>query len=269
MSFRISKKQVKTIIVRMIMKKYFIITGTSRGLGLAFAENLLDENHALFLISRSENADIAKKALMKNCRISNISFDLSELAKIDRLVSNLIDHIPSDDCDGIFLINNAATAEPVKPIDKATQVEITTAAHLNFLAPVLLTSALISGTKKFKVRKKILNITSGAATNPHHGMGMYCSTKAGLDQFTRCIALEQDKQKHPVEIHGISPGFVDTAMLRGLGEKSQDDFASKPMFQEVISSGKPLNPDAVAKKILRLWFSEKLKHGRISHLSEY
>jgi len=254
MSFRISKKQVKTIIVRMIMKKYFIITGTSRGLGLAFAENLLDENHALFLISRSE---------------SNISFDLSELAKIERLVSNLIDHIPSDDCDGIFLINNAATAEPVKPIDKATQVEITTAAHLNFLAPVLLTSAFISGTKKFKVRKKILNITSGAATNPHHGMGMYCSTKAGLDQFTRCIALEQNKQEHPVEIHGISPGFVDTAMLRGLGEKSQDDFASKPMFQEVISSGKPLNPDAVAKKILRLWFSEKLKHGRISHLSEY
>lgn len=251
------------------MKKYFIITGTSRGLGQAFAENLLDENHVLFLVSRSENADITKKAMMKNCRINSISYDLSELTNINRLMSNIIDHIATDDCDGVFLINNAATAEPVKPIDKAAMDEIITAANLNYLAPVLLTAAFIRGTNKFKIQKKIMNITSGAATNPHHGMGMYCSTKAGLDQFIRCIALEQDKREHPVEIHGISPGFVDTEMLRGLGEKSTDDFASKPMFQEVISSGKPLTPDAVAKKILHLWFSEKLKHGEISHLSEY
>ncbi len=251
------------------MKKYFIITGTSRGLGLAFAENLLDENHVLFLISRNESKDLSRKALMKNCRIHAVNYDLGEPDAITGLMSNIVDHIDDQQCAGIYLINNAATAEPVKPIDQAVSEEIIHAAMLNYVAPVLLISAFIRLTGKINSPKMILNITSGAATNAHHGMGMYCSTKAAIDQFTRCVAIEQDKRENPVHLHAISPGFVDTVMLRSLADKSMDEFASKPMFQEVISSGKPLAPDSVAKKILELWRQGKLTHGEISHLSDY
>jgi benzil reductase ((S)-benzoin forming) len=251
------------------MIKYFIITGTSGGLGLAFAENLLDESHVLFLISRSSNPEITEKALMKNCRINSISYDLSEPDRISPLISNILDHVTDDNPAGVYLINNAAAAAPVKPIDKATPDEIVIATNLNYIAPVLITSTFIKKTEHLRVRKKILNITSGAATNPHNGMSMYCSAKAALDHFTRCVALEQNKREHPVEIHAISPGFVDTKMLRGITEKSEDDFANKPCFEDVIKSGKPLKPDIAAKKILDLWLSGRLKHGSISHLSEY
>lgn len=253
----------------IFMKKYFIITGTSRGLGLAFADNLLDENHVLFLISRNESKDFSHKALTKNCRIHFLNHDLSKPDVIPKLASSIIEQIDERHCTGIYLINNAATAEPVKPIDKADQGEIAHAAMLNYVAPALLTSAFIKLTEKIKCRKMILNITSGAATNPHHGMGMYCSTKAAVDQFTRCVAIEQETRENPVHLHAISPGFVDTVMLRGLADKSIDEFASKPMFEEVISSGKPVAPEKVAKMILDLWLNEKLKHGEVSHLSDY
>jgi benzil reductase ((S)-benzoin forming) len=251
------------------MKKYFIITGTSRGLGLAFAEKLLDHNHELFLISRNQSKELSQKALMKNCRIHAVKYDLSKPDAIPGLVSNIMEQIDDRHCTGIYLINNAATAEPVKPIDKADQGEIAHAAMLNYVAPVLLTSAFIKLTEKIKCHKMVLNITSGAATNPHHGMGMYCSTKAAVDQFTRCVAIEQETRENPVHLHAISPGFVDTVMLRGLAGKSIDDFASRPVFNDVISSGKPVAPEKVAKMILDLWLNEKLKHGEVSHLSDY
>jgi len=250
------------------MKKYFFITGASKGLGRAFAEHLIQGDNVLFLIARTEIPDISTKAMLKNCRIHNITFDLSDIDNIPHLISNLFDHI-NDDCEGLYLINNAAIVEPVMPIDKADSGAIEKIIQVNLMAPVLLVSNFIRLSQRFNVKSQILNITSGAAANPHIGMSLYGSTKAALDVFTKSVALEQNERKNPVQIHAISPGFVDTQMPQKLLEKDSSEFGSVEQFRASKNSGKFGNPAQVADKILQLWFSGKLLHGKVSHISEY
>lgn len=251
------------------MKKYFIITGATRGIGHAFAESLLDENHVLFLISRNEHTEIAHQALLKNCQVNSIVYDLSDLSGIEHLMSNLFDHIEKKDCSGLYLLNNAAVTEPVKPVDKLSAEEIQTNLNVNYLAPVLLASTFIRLAENFKMEKKILNITSGAAGIPHYGLSLYCSAKAALDQFTRCAAVEQSKRTFPVKMHALSPGFVDTQMLRSLTDKSLDDFAGRPMFEEIFRSGKAADAKVIGQRIIGLWMKGRFKHGEVSHIGEY
>jgi benzil reductase ((S)-benzoin forming) len=250
------------------MKKYFIVTGASRGLGRAFTEKLLQKDHVLFLISRSEIPGIATQAILKNCNVNSISFDLSDLDHIPKLISNIFDHI-NDDCKSVHLINNAGVTEPVMPIDQAAAGAIEKHVQVNYLAPVYLTAGFIRHAEKFNVPKSILNITSGAAGIPHHGMSLYCSTKAALDQFTRSVALEQSKRESPVEIHAISPGFVDTEMANSLLEKDQSAFPSVDQFRTSKNEGKFADANAVAEKIINLWQSGKIRHGEVSHVSDY
>lgn len=250
------------------MKKYFIITGASRGLGLAFTENLLQDGHVLFLISRSDVPGISQKAMLANCRVNSISYDLSLTEKIPDLMSNIFDHI-NDDCEALYLINNAGITGPVMPIDRAQPGAIEKAMQVNYLAPVLLTSAFIRLSKNKAFTKKILNITSGASYIPHHGMSMYCSTKAALDQFTRSVGLEQNACENPVEIHAVSPGFVDTQMPNDLLEKDKSDFGSVEKFRESKDAGKFADPKKIAGKIMDLWLAGKFRHGEVSHLGDY
>lgn len=249
--------------------KYFFITGASKGLGKAFAEALLDQNTILFLISRRPDSEIREKALIKNCRIHQISFDLSETHQIEKLMHNLTDHIDRQNCDGVYLINNAGTTGPVKTIHRSSHDEIQHIVSVNYLAPVLLTAAFIRNLANLNAEKSVLNLTSGAAHIPHHGMSMYSSTKAALDMFTRSAALEQDPSAGHVKIHAISPGFVDTRMPNDLLKKSPDEFADVEKFREARDAGKFAPPEKVAAKILHLWFSNKLDHGNITHVNDF
>ncbi|HPR58915.1 MAG TPA: SDR family NAD(P)-dependent oxidoreductase [Bacteroidales bacterium] len=251
------------------MKKYFFITGASAGIGRSFAEALLDENHVLFLISRSEHTEISRQAILKNCRVHGISYDLSDTGGIQKLMASLFDHIEKKTCNGLYLINNASVTEPVKPIDKLDNEEIQANLNVNYLSPVMLASAFIRLAEKFEVEKKILNISSGAASTPHYGLSLYCSAKAALDQFSRCVAVEQNHRKYPVEIHSFSPGFVDTSMLRSLTEKNLDDFAARPLFEEVYRSGRAAEVQEVGRRVIALWMKGRFRHGEVSHLGEY
>ena len=250
------------------MKKYFIITGASKGIGRAFADKLLHPDHVLFLISRIDPEGISRQAMLQNCRIHNVSYDLSLVEKIPALLSNLFDHI-NDDCASLHLINNAGITEPVMPIDQAENGAIEKNMQVNYLAPVLLTSNFIRLSANMKIKKQILNITSGASFIPHHGMSMYCSTKAAIDQFTRSVGLEQKVREFPVDVHAISPGFVDTQMPNELLGKTDADFGSVKNFNEAKKEGKFADPREVAGKVLDLWLADKLKPGEVSHLGDY
>lgn len=250
------------------MKKYFIITGASKGLGRAMTEYLMKEQHVLFLISRTEIPELDTLAIQKNCKIHQISFDLSEVEKLPELMVKLFNQI-GDDCSELYLINNAGIIDPVMPIDKAEVKAIEKIIQINYIAPVILTANFISLAEKFKIKKSILNITSGAATTPHIGMSLYGSSKAALDSFTRSVALEQNVREFPVEIHAISPGFVDTQMPGKLLKMDSSEFGSVQQFVESKNAGKFALPHKVAKKIIDLWLSGQLKHAGVSHISKY
>lgn len=240
---------------------YYIITGTSRGLGESFARQLLQEGNTLFCISRTRNEGLVDQAREKGVFLEYFTYDLENTAGIHGLVKRVRDAVDPATATRLALINNAATVAPVKPVGRTSPAAVTAALHINLAAPMLLTSAFIEYTADLPVDRRILNISSGAARNPYVGWGAYCTTKAGLDMFTRCVGLEQKNVANPVKIIAVAPGIVDTAMQQSIRNTAEEDFPNLRKFMELHEKGLLTSPDAAAEKILRLFLSEQIETG--------
>ncbi|MCQ6563284.1 SDR family NAD(P)-dependent oxidoreductase [Paenibacillus mendelii] len=149
--------------------KYFIITGTSRGLGEAMSELLIAPDHYLFCISRERN----HRLLSKSGNIAYFEFDLNHVDEIESLMGSITQSIDSSNVEGIYLINNAAIISPVTFLSSASIQDITTNMNVNLLAPIILTSLFIRLTSDCNVERRILNISSASAKNLHPGMSLY------------------------------------------------------------------------------------------------
>ncbi len=242
---------------------YYIITGASRGLGESFAKQLLQQGNALFCISRTKNKPLMNQAKAKGIFLEYITYDLEDVAGIDRLMKRVMDAADTATATRLALINNAGTVAPVKPVGRCSQTALMTALQLNLAAPMLLTSTFIDRTADLSIDRRVLNITSGAARNPYFGWASYCTTKAGLDMFTRCAGLEQKNQTNPVKIIAVAPGIVDTAMQEKIRNTDEADFPNLHKFIEFHEKSLLTSPDEAAEKILRFFLSEEIETGGI------
>ncbi|MCB2218716.1 MAG: (S)-benzoin forming benzil reductase [Desulfobulbaceae bacterium] len=242
---------------------YYIITGTSRGLGESFAKQLLQEGNTLYCISRTENEGLMNQAREKGVSLEYIAYDLQDTTGIDNLMDQVMSAVDTATVTRMALINNAGTVAPVKPVDRSPRTAVMAALHINLAAPMLLTAAFIDRTADLSIDRRVLNISSGAAKNPYFGWGSYCTTKAGLDMFTRCAGLEQKSQANPVKIIAVAPGIVDTAMQEKIRNTDEADFPNLHKFTEFHEKGLLTPPDAAADKVLRLFLSEEIEPGGI------
>jgi benzil reductase ((S)-benzoin forming) len=121
---------------------------------------------------------------------------------------------------------------------------------------MLLTDCFIRHTDPLKVPKSVINIGSGAAISPYAGWGPYCSSKAGLEMFTRTTSLEQLSKTHPVRILSLLPGVVDTSMQNKLRNSDIADFPMKPRFEQLYRENLLSRPNEVADKIISLIFEQ-------------
>ena len=101
---------------------------------------------------------------------------------------------------------------------------------LNLTAPMILSNAFIMKLKDFEGTKRIVNISSGAGRNAYEGWGTYCTTKAGLDHFSRVVALEQENAEYPVDIVSIAPGIIDTGMQETIRGSKEEAFPLLDQF---------------------------------------
>ncbi len=242
---------------------YYIITGTSRGLGEGFAKQLLQEGNGLFCISRTQNESLMNLAREVGVFLEYITYDLQDTSGIDSLMKRVIDAVDTATATRMALINNAGTLAPVKPVGRYPRQALMAALHINLAAPMLLASAFIDRTADLSLDRRILNISSGAARNPYSGWGAYCTTKAGLDMFTRCAGLEQINQVNPVKLIAVAPGIVDTAMQEEIRNTTEADFPNQRKFLEFQKKGLLTSPDVAAEKILRFFLSEEIETGGI------
>ena len=80
---------------------------------------------------------------------------------------------------------------------------------------------------------------------------MYSATKAALDQFSRCVALEQRDRTNGARIVALAPGMVDTAMQAAVRSANPADFAELPRFIAIKASGQLPTPQEAAQRLLR------------------
>jgi benzil reductase ((S)-benzoin forming) len=249
--------------------KYYIITGTSRGLGEAIAKELLNKGNSIFCISRIRNEKLIGLAKELKVDLEYISFDLSQVDNIDSLMRKLFMKINRTKVESLTLINNAGVLAPIKPIELCTSEEIITNTHINMTAPMLLSSNFISLAEDIKVDKQIINISSGAGKKPYFGWSNYCSSKAGIDLFTRCIGLEQAKKEYPVRIISFSPGTIDTEMQQEIRMTAKENFQDIERFISFKEEGKLLAPEVVARYVLQIMDNKEIRNGELLDIKQF
>ncbi|WP_052350380.1 (S)-benzoin forming benzil reductase [Paenibacillus gorillae] len=245
--------------------KYFIITGTSRGIGEAIAEQLISSEHFLFCISRERN----EKLLNKSKNIEYHDFDLQYIDQIEDLLNRIFDAIDISSAEGVYLINNASMISPVSFINNAMVKDITGNINVNLIAPIIFTSLFIARTENYQIEKRIINISSASAKNHHPGMSLYSAAKAGLDVFSQCVGLEQNHSKAPVGIVSIWPGMIDTNLQREARNQDKATFPSADIFEMVKENGMLTSPEETAKQIIDCLFKKDFKNGEVVDIYDY
>jgi benzil reductase ((S)-benzoin forming) len=223
---------------------HFIVTGTSRGIGEALAKMLLDDKHSVFGISRG-NADM----LSQHESYTHINFDLSDTSSIEYMLFGIFEQLKMEEIQMICLINNAAMLEPLKSIEDCSTEEISSNLRISLIAPITLSSCFIKMTEHLIVRRKIINITSGAGMYPLQDMSIYCTAKAGLNMFTRCVGVEQVGNGNSVEIIAVDPGMVETNMQKTARGMNAQDFAMGDFFREAYLNGELQSAETLVKEL--------------------
>lgn len=249
--------------------KYFIITGTSRGLGESIVKQVMDKNNTLFCISRKQNNELKELAFEKGINLYYFSCDLQREDEIEKVMERIFSSIDFSNAEGIYLVNNAGIIDPIQPIGKASPKELAENIHVNLIAPMLLSTYFIRHTASFATKKVIVNISSGAANRARHGWTAYSSSKAGLDMFTKSVALEQETAENPVTMISFSPGVMDTDMQEIIRKTKKEDFTEVEQFIEFNEKGMLRSPDFVAGIILDLIFNQPLNNGHVYDIKSF
>ncbi|GAB3882648.1 SDR family NAD(P)-dependent oxidoreductase [Microbispora bryophytorum] len=178
--------------------KHALITGASRGLGLALAKALAGDGWSLLLTARGEE-DLMSAAF--DLGALAIPGDVADPAHVARLAES----VPELD----LLINNASGLGPA-PLPRLADYPpdaLRALFETNVIAPLALTQATLPALRKR--RGAILNITSDAAVEAYEGWGGYGATKAALDQMSNVLAAEEPD----VAVWWVDPGEMRTRML--------------------------------------------------------
>ncbi len=242
---------------------YFIITGTSRGIGEALAKTIIVPGNTLFAVSRTMNEDLVEYASSLNVPIFYHEADLSERDQAELFINSVFGKIHLTDNDKIVLINNAGMLEPVAPVKSIDFEMAEKHLNLNLLAPFILSSVFLAKTEALPIPKVILNISSGASSHPFKGWSVYCSSKGGLDMLTKTAGLEQSTEKNPATIFALAPGIIDTNMQQLIRNTDENLFPDRNIFIQLHEEGQLSKVDDVARIILDVIFSPAIETGSV------
>lgn len=232
------------------MKHLYILTGASRGMGLAMAEQLLQASHHLICISRHTNDPLASQALQANVTLAQWAQDLSRTTASAERLSEWLTSQPVTSWASATLINNAGVIASTQPLGATESDAITQALRVGLEAPMLITAAFLRSTQDWPMPRRVLNISSGLGRRAMACQAPYCAAKAGMDHFTRCLALEEATKPNGAKVCSLAPGVIDTDMQLQLREGNDTSFPDRKNFVALKENGQLTSPANAATRIL-------------------
>jgi NAD(P)-dependent dehydrogenase (short-subunit alcohol dehydrogenase family) len=208
---------------RTTERRTALITGASRGLGLALARRLAEDGWSLVIDARGEeDLEAARAGLAGLTRVTAISGSVTDPGHRRDLAD------AARDAGGLdAVVNNASFLGPSPrpdlldyPLDALEEVYRT-----NAISPL----ALIQASRHvLKPQARIVNVTSDAAVEPYEGWGGYGSSKAALEQLSNILAAENPD----LRVYSVDPGDMRTRMHQEAfpGE----DISDRPLPEESV-----------------------------------
>jgi benzil reductase ((S)-benzoin forming) len=214
------------------------------------AEQLLQPGRCLLCISRQTDEKLAVLARDAGADLEQWQQDLADPVAAAARLSDWLTGIDPQAFETATLINNAGTVGRPRPLSAAVTAELAQALRVGLEAPMLLTSAFLAATKTWGAHRKVLNISSGLGRNAMASQAPYCAAKAGMDHFSRAVALEE-KGESGARIVSLAPGVIDTDMQVQLRESEPSMFPDYVRFQKLKAEGLLDTPTSAAAKILK------------------
>ncbi|TQR20468.1 SDR family NAD(P)-dependent oxidoreductase [Psychrobacillus vulpis] len=227
----------------------YLVTGTTSGIGLELAKQLLKTGNIVYGFARREN-DI------EHDNYHHILLDLSETLKLTDTMKTIIQHA-TNEATSFTLINNAGTIDPIGMVGEIDSELVAKSIAVNLTAPMILTGAFINALEGQTIPKKVMQISSGAGRKPYEGWSSYCAGKAGLDRFTEAVNVEESKKQYGARIVSIAPGIIDTNMQGKIRQSTESEFPLVDRFKEYKSAGDLSSPSEVAEKLIKLMESDQ------------
>ena len=228
----------------------YILTGASRGMGLAMAEQLLAANHFVLCLSRHTNKTLTKMAVTTSSPLEQWSLDLEHGTAAAIKLENWLKTHTTNVWASATLINNAGVIPQITPLSASDPADLTCALRVGLEAPMLLAAAFLRATEHWNIPRKVLNISSGLGRRAMASQTGYCATKAGLDHFTRCLALEEALKLQGAKVCSLAPGVIDTDMQVQLRSADAAAFPDRKSFIDLKDSGQLKSPVDAARRVL-------------------
>lgn len=206
-------------------EKRVLISGASKGIGLALAHHLSAEGYGLVLIASTE-------ASIQALRVSSLGqgtrHQIYQVDVRDRRAVNAFAH---DGPQLWAIVNNAGICKALNLGDDGDD-PFDEVLNTNLLGPYHLTKALLP---KLSRPGRIVNIGSQLAVEGRAGYGAYCASKFGLLGLTKCWAKELGAEG--VTVNAVCPGWVDTEMSRVDLQRlaSERGIGTKQLYEEICA----------------------------------
>lgn len=193
--------------------KNVLVTGATRGLGLAIARRLVSDGFQVIGTGRQRSEGLDRLIAETDGAVSFVSLDLEDRSALHPLVNDVLQRYGA-----IYgLVNNAALAHD-GVLATMHESQIVDLVNVNVTGTILLTKyavrAMLLGSEG-----RIVNVASIVADTGFNGLSVYGATKAALVGFTRSLARELGRAG--ITVNAVAPGFIQTDMSSGLSQTQE------------------------------------------------
>ena len=206
-----------------------LVTGGSRGLGLAIAQKLAAVDYRVIAVARKKSEDLitasAEADRAGRGALLFVPFDLGKIEEIPNFVRAL-----RKEFGPLFgLVNNAALGHGnALALMHNTQIE--ELVRVNTLSPIMLTKYVVRNMMSDGVGR-IVNVASIIGFTGYSGLSAYAATKASMIGFTRSLAREVGRLG--ITVNAVAPGFLATEMTHGLSEEQREQIVRRTALRRL------------------------------------
>lgn len=210
-----------------VQKKFAVVTGGSKGIGLAIVQNFLEKNYNVAFCYRNENDAliIINKLSKFRKKLFPIQADMANPEEIKHFFKQVIEQFERID----VLVNNVG-------ITRDGLLAMMNDKDIQYLIDVNLISHIYCCREVLKVMLpqrdgNIINISSISAFHPNRGQAVYAATKGAIESFTRALAVEVASKN--IRVNAIAPGIIKTSMTNELLDRYTNIIENRVLCRRV------------------------------------
>lgn len=221
--------------------KVTLITGGSRGIGLAVAARFAEEGAQVVIFAR----DVARgEQAAKSLNADFVGGDVASAADCQRAVDETLSKYGRID----MLVNSAGIIYRNRTVEQTSEAEWEATFDVNVKGTFLMSKAALPALRK--VQGSIVNLSSYVGMVGFAGASAYAASKAAIINLTRSMALDHAKEQ--IRVNAVCPGSVETDMIRDAWQQFGDEAEARRLWASKHPLGRIATPREVANAVLFL-----------------